>query len=141
MKRHLTRRAAGLLLALLLVSSFASASQHTNTTQTVQPRYTVIRSFLVNLQISESGYAQGYSNVLILNSGYTIEFDMELQRSSDGRSWNYVKSWTGSGPSIDKGWFVSSGYSYRVYTTASVYDASGNLVETASSPSQIVDYY
>lgn len=73
---------------------------------------------------------------------YTIYLKIELQRYKDGY-WTSIKSWSGSGTgevTMDKSWYVTSGYYYRTAATATVYTSSGSYVEMVSIHSQS-DYY
>lgn len=109
----------------------------------IQPRYTRIAAFDVRLTISSSGYAECFSRVKSATSTDTIDLTMELQRSTDGESWDTIKSWdtSDSGAAhLDKGWYVSSGYSYRVHAIAEVNTSSGTLAETAPADSLVINY-
>lgn len=48
---------------------------------------------------------------------------MQLQRSSNGRTWSTVRNWSSSGTGsalLDKIYYVSPGYDYRLHVTATV---------------------
>ena len=69
---------------------------------------------------------------------YNITLDMQLQRSSNGRTWSTVRNWSSSGTGsalLDKIYYVSPGYDYRLHVTATVSNASGCILETATKDS------
>ena len=141
MKKNQFPHAISLLLVLCLFVSTASATMQKS--DFIQPRYTGIAAFDVRLTISSSGYAECFSRVKSATSTDTIDLTMELQRSTDGESWDTIKSWdtSDSGTAyLDKGWYVSSGYSYRVHAIAEVNTSSGTLAETAPADSLVIDY-
>ena len=125
MKKH-TRTAISLLLLLgALMASFATA-------HAVEPRYIGVAQLSSTLNISSSG-AASCSGKAILWAGYTADVKVELKQ--DGTT---IKTWTGSGsPAASAGgtYFVTSGHTYVVITTATVYDSDGNIVETPSKDS------
>lgn len=127
-----------LTLGLLAFTAFTTAQD-----MTLQPRYSNIRSLTASLEISKSGCASCYGEVVLANSTDTAELTMELQRNSGGTSWHTVKSWDMDGKGtvcLDKDWYVMSGYSYRVHVTAEIYASDESLVETAPTDSLIVGY-
>ncbi len=92
----------------------------------------------VGLNISSSGRADCYSQVVLDNTSDTAELTMELQRSNGGNSWRTIKTWSTSGSdtvTLDKDWYVTSGYTYRVHITVDVYTSSGSFAETESEDS------
>ena len=105
----------------------------------VESRYATLRSFLATLSISE-GQASCSVTANTYNS-YTTEVTMELQDENSG--WQTIKSWTSSGGtsvSSSKKYYVSRNNTYRVVGTVSIYDNSGNLVETAKAYSNEISY-
>lgn len=102
---------------------------------TVSPQYIGVSDVFVDLSISSSGYASCYSSAK-LNNGYTGTLKMSLYREGI-----LVKSWSTSGSSritLDKGYYVSSGYRYQVIATVTVKNSSGYVVDivTARTPTQ-----
>jgi len=66
---------------------------------------------------------------------------MELQQKN-GSSWDTIKTWSTTGSktvSLDKSWYVSSGYKYRIYISAEVNDSTG-IVEEETLESSTVSY-
>ena len=140
MKRPYRRHVLGWFLFLLMLSSTALAQSPLN----IQPRYEEIMRFDPALTISSSGYAQCSSEIRTFDSSYEIDLTMSLQRSSNnGRTWSTVKTWDTSdygSAALEGGWFVLSGYSYRVKATAEIYDESGDLIEEESVESSVEEY-
>ena len=137
MKRNIFPRAFCFMLMFLLLMSTAFASNP------VQPRYTQVRSFQVNLSISDGGCAQCIGQVELRKSTYEADLTVELQRSSNGRTWSTVKDWNISDTgvvSLDKEWYVTSGYKYRVYATVEVSAPDGTVVETVPAYSPTSEY-
>lgn len=129
MKTKLFRGAlSALLVVCMLASSAAAAVPEEN--ETVQPCYTGISNFITEFYITD-GTAHCYSSVLVSSASNSGKLFMHLQRSSDGENWyNYV-NWSESGSgfiSLDKDRAVLSGYYYRIYCSANVYDANGTLL-------------
>ena len=109
----------------------------------LQPRYSTIDSFFVDLTITSSGRASLYSSIDTENSSYTISLEMVFQRSTNGRTWTNIQTWSASQIghiSLDKIYYVSPGYDYRIHVTATVTNSSGRVVETATRDSSIVSY-
>src|SRR5699024_809805 len=132
-------------VALLLISLFISSAvvPKAIAADTAQPRYELIRYFYAELIISDSGYAKSSCGVRLRDPSGTVSLTMELQQSGNGTTWSTIKSWDASGvgsATLEKGWYVLSGYSYRVKATADVYSASGGWVETEITYSSIVYY-
>ena len=98
---------------------------------TVSPFYTGVSTVVASVDVSSSGCASAYGK-FIVRSGYTADMMLELQLSSDGESWSTIKTWTTSGSgtlTLDKIYFVSSGFYYRTVCSADIYDSNDNFVE------------
>lgn len=107
-----------------------------------QVNYVYLSAIGSGLSINTSGYAT-CSGYLILLEDYNSSLTLTLQRSN-GSGWSDVTSWSQSftsmgSHSMQKGYYVSSGYSYRVLTTAKVINGS-TVIETASVSSPIQQY-
>ena len=120
------------LCMIVLSVSVVSATE-------ISPRYTGMATIACELDINSNGYAS-CSGRSLCYVGYTANVTLELQQK-DG-SWDTIKSWTGSGRSVpfDKGYFVASGYDYRVKITSVVYDVNGNYIETVSATTGVHSY-
>jgi len=87
--------------------------------------------------VNTAGLTESYGTVRVYD-GYTAYLTLELERSSDAENWSVIKTWTTSGTgrvSLDQYYYVVSGYFYRAYCTASIYDSNGNFVELEGYPS------
>lgn len=102
---------------------------------TIEPCYVGVNSSSCNLSIS-SGTAT-CRGAVTLKSGYTASLTLKLQRSKDGSSWTTLKTWTATGTSINKSYYVSSGYKYRATFNVKVYNSSGTLVDNFTKTSAI----
>lgn len=137
-RRHISLIA----LVLLMTSMLVMPASATDEAPTVTPRYVNISVFTASVGVNGSGKASCYSNVITANSTYTIYLNNVLQRYKDGY-WTNVKSWSTSGTgdvTLDKSWYVTSGYYYRTAATATVYTSGGSFVEAVTIYSQS-DYY
>ncbi len=73
----------------------------------------------------------------------TAEMTVTLYKSTDKKSWDYVKSWDTSGLlalALEKSYYVMSGHYYKAVLSADIYNSSGSLVESITSTSNI-HYY
>lgn len=124
-----------ILLTLLSYPAFAFADETAASTQIITPNYTYLTTVGASLSI-QNGYATCEGNLSIFRD-YDTSITITLQRSSDGVNWSNVTSWsnsfTGRGAhSIERGYYVLSGYKYRVLNTSKVYSGS-SVIETATS--------
>lgn len=128
-----------LILCLMISMAYAAAPAE----DPVQPQFIKIVHLITDFTVSSSGYADCYSKVTLDNSSDTAELKMELQRSTDEKDWETIKDWSTSSKysaKLDKGWYVLSGYYYRIHITANVYSSSGSLVDSATKDSDSVRY-
>lgn len=130
-----------ILCILVILSVLVSAASATVSDEDqIQPYYIRISSISTDFSVSSSGYADCYGQVELYNTTDTAELTMELQRSSDQSNWETIKDWSASGKCVvelDKGWYVASGYYYRIHITANVYTSSGSLGDSATADSVI----
>ena len=141
MKRIKINSILGIFMVLSLLISNASAAIPSE--NPIQPCFVRIVHLSSSCSISSSGYADCYGQVDLDKTSDTAELTMELQRSSNGDDWETIKGWITSGKyavELSKGWYVASGYIYRVHITARIYTSSGSLVETAIEDSFNVKY-
>lgn len=124
MKTSIKRSVTAGILTLCMVLTMC-------TTALASVMYTGIGSIAADLSISPSGYASCYGYVINYN-GYSSALKMELKR--DGTT---IKTWTTSGSGtvkLDKGYYVTTGHTYKVVVTASVRNSSGTVgIYTANS--------
>lgn len=139
MKKRITKLGA-MLLAIVMLLSVVSVSA-------VNPeisllRYDNVTRMLVSLTISDKGLASCYGEI-VLRGGASADMSLILQKSKNQTTWSDEKTWTTNGSyivSIDKDYFVVSGYYYRVKLSGTVYDSSGAYVESPATYSS-VKYY
>lgn len=132
-----------LCIAVVLCLLISMAYATTPVENQVQPHFIRIVHLSTDFSISASGYADCYGRVELDNLTDSAELTVELQRSSNKSSWETIKDWSASGKcavELNKGWYVASGYYYRIHITAKVYTSSGSLAETASNDSVIARY-
>ena len=106
----------------------------------VQPREIGIAKMDCRLEISSNGNASCLGDVS-MKAGYDSEITLALQKSTNGRNWSNVASWTGSGSdTLTKSRFVTSGYDYRCKLTVKVYNSAGKYVTTYTQYSDTISY-
>ncbi len=136
MKRMIS---AGLLVFMVMLSVlpvYASGAESISTESgIISPRFTAILSISAGLSINSSGKAACAGSVTPSSNTYTADMTVSLEKSTSN-GWSTIKSWTGSGTGyvgvvIDAYYYVTSG-TYRVCTTAKIYNSSGTLLETES---------
>lgn len=133
-------RLLSLLLAVVLIASVVPVQAASSN---IAPyRFDYVNSCSIALVISDNGLATCASTV-VLRSGVTAEMTVTLYKSTDKKSWDYVKSWDTSGSSalgLEKNYYVMSGYYYKSVLDADIYNSSGSLVESITSTSNIRYY-
>ncbi|ADY54476.1 hypothetical protein Sgly_0105 [Syntrophobotulus glycolicus DSM 8271] len=146
MKKRIVTMVLALLLALAAcVPAFANSQipvNDVNVNGQQQINYVYLSSIGSGLSI-KNGYAtcSGYLNLL---ENYNSSITIRLQRSTISSGWADVKSWSSSfsgvgSHSLEKGYYVSSGYTYRVMTIAQVKSGS-TVLETATCYSPKKEY-
>lgn len=132
-----------LVMVFSIVAPAVSAVDATNPeTEGIEPRYTRIVTFDIDLDIASNDKSTSYSRIASPYDTDKINMTMELQQKIDGK-WETIKSWSTSGTwivSLEKDWYVDRGYDYQVLTTADVYNANGVWQETVSETSFIVHH-
>lgn len=126
------------LVILCMLVSMASAAVPTD--NQIQPCFIRITRLSTSFTVSASGYADCYGRVELDNLTDSAELTVELQRSSDQSNWETIKDWSASGKcavELNKGWYVASGYYYRIHITADVYSTAGSLVDSATKDSVV----
>lgn len=124
---------AVLLLCLSPIQSFAMETDQ-KTDSVIQPRWVSITDFANSFNISGSGLAQLNTALYARSNINKVVITQNLQQYVNG-SWKTIKSWTGtfysSSGYMNKSWYVTSGYYYRMVSTGAVYQ-NNVLVEQVS---------
>ena len=139
MRKTMRKICICLVAVMLLSTANVTAMGSPNMDSEIVPHYDVIKSIRSNLEINRSGKATCSASVRTSSVDYTINVTCTLYKS-DG---SVVKSWstTGKGTvSMEKNWYVTSGSSYQVEASATVYDSTGNYVDSDNAYSEIVYY-
>lgn len=106
--------------------------------------YTYIATINIYFDISSSGLTDDYCQVYIPDDTCTCYLYMHLQRwNRDTQEWETVKSWNTSGSdtiTLEKEWYVVSGYAYRLKNNIYVYDSNNLLGESTSAYSDIIPF-
>lgn len=127
------KRIIALLLVLALftalpLTTFASFPPES---QSVQPRYIVIKSLSAGLS-GQSGYVTVSGKVTVTDPTLTCYLTVELQKKENG-TWSTIDAWYNNGAiavAISQNYYLLSGQ-YRTKVTARIYNSSNVLVETA----------
>lgn len=128
-----------LLLAVALLGTIsANAVGIPDAEPGIIPYYTAISSLESALEINRSGKSTCTASVDVSSLSYSVTLTCSL--SKDG---TVIKSWTASGKgtvTLNKSWYVTSGSSYQVIASATVYDSAGNYVDSGTAYSSVVSY-
>lgn len=140
MKKNATIKLFPLLMVLLVLCQMpALAAGDSEVPGEISPRYSSIMSLDSTLAISRFGKATCSATAKTANSNYSVSLVIELLDDTD----DIIESWSDSGEwsiSMEKGHYVSSGSTYHVIATATVYDASGKKLEVGTVTSNYVYY-
>lgn len=138
MKDQIAQRVMALLLAVLVLSSGASAIAAGH--EEIQPMYVGVVAVGPKITISSSGVI-ACTDTVSLKRGYTANVTWELYNVTDGES--RLSRWVASGSgdiTLGKERVAIRGNKYLLRTTAKVYNSSKNLVETVKKDSATVTY-
>ena len=145
MKKHLAMLFAAVCLLLSVLPMTAAAAPgtegeiviHLDDPQRIEPRLKYLSAVFTNLSIDGNGTASCMGNYSTATSRQ-IRLRVALQRcrtnSSNDSDWSDVQSWTNSWNTpgtyaLSRTTSVSSGWYYRVQTTATVLDSNGITLE------------
>lgn len=131
-----------LITFLTLVNNTLIAHAEETPIYEIGPHYAYLTIVGASLSVN-NGYATCEGNLAIFKD-YDTSITITLQRSSNGTNWTSVKSWTESfsgigAHSIEKEYYLQSGYTYRVLNTSRVLNGSTSL-ETATCYSPLKTY-
>lgn len=109
----------------------------------ISPRFDYLSQITCGLTISGWGRANCEGS-FTTHDQYDSRMTLLLQQFKNG-SWEDVKSWsedyTGSGVNaFSKGYYVDSGYRYRVTNTVEILNGNGDVIETEVCNSPIKEY-
>lgn len=106
-----------------------------------QPRFSNITAFDNEFYINSSGKAM-LTSAIDARDADEVKIIIWLQRYSSG-NWDTIKSWStrkeGTFTGLSEGWYVLSGYQYRMVSFGYVY-GGGSLLESTTYISQPVIY-
>lgn len=131
------RSVIAVVMALCLLVTGVSASAVNEATEegaSVQPRWAAVVTMYAGLDFNWLGGAKCTGGV-DLENGFTGNLTVTLQRSADEFRWEDIKEWTATGSgtiSIDKTYYVVSGYYYEVKVSVDTYNAAGTYIETVT---------
>ncbi len=144
-----TKRIALILCVLLLASVLSPMAMaldpDTPPDDPIEPDpYTYIALITICFDISSAGLSDDYCRVYIPDTTRGCWLDMYIQRWNTSTStWETVKSWSTYGVetiTLEKEWYVASGYAYRLKCGVEVYDSDMLLCETTAAYSTIVPF-
>lgn len=113
--------------AIALCSIFAITFVSTTSTASAADSWAGFEDVTIGLSFEAFGEAVFYTTVIPSKDSYYSTINMKLQRYSGG-SWHTLTSGTYGDTGVNaysRGYFVSKGYSYRVYSTVTIYKSKG----------------
>lgn len=122
-------------------TEFTSSSQQDDIV--VTPRYTYLSALSAGIAKEALGFVTCTSTYNCMHEGYTFTLTCTLQRTDGSTGWiNYkseTKTFTEIGTEgIEKLWFAPANYAYRTHTKIVIKNASGTVVETATTASPTI---
>ena len=144
-KRIIPLFCALLLLFSMLSSTALAYEPETPPDEPDDPSpYTYIATIYIDLDIYSSGLSDDYCQVYIPDETCTCYLYMYLQRwNRTSEEWETVKSWNTSGSetiTLEKEWYVSSGYAYQLKSVIYVYNSSNLLAESTTAYSVVIPF-
>lgn len=120
-----------------------SVTRSTAVDEVFLPQFQNLSYLSAGLSINSSGKAACTGDVSIYNDSYTSVLTVALQKNTSS-GWTTIQSWSDTAEGVD-GVVVSGHYyvvsgSYRVCSTAQIYNSSSTLLETASIYSEVQTY-
>jgi len=139
LKKRLYSVVIALVMCLTIIPIEAFATVDTPITDTVEPRFVAINSIYALLKIDEGRGIATCVGEARAKEMVPVEVMVQLQRLENG-TWNTLQTWFASGTYYASGagsYAIAKGYTYRTKTTAFVYDANGNIIESGSATHQV----
>ncbi|MDO9534518.1 MAG: hypothetical protein Q7J85_04115 [Bacillota bacterium] len=135
MKKLIIISLVSFILIFSAIPVYAAETAKLSTESDIAPQFTAIWSMGAGLSIDSWGKAICSGFVTPQSNSYSSELTVSLQKST-GSGWSTIKSWSESGVGfagviIEGHHYVASG-TYRVCSTAKIYNSSGTLLETES---------
>ena len=133
--KRIFKTAVVIILVLALSCNYTSAfSVYVDTDEPpeIPEEYVHLKSVSANISISGGVANVASSGRVSSGSSDTVYVSVKLQRMANN-TWTTLKTWSNSGTGhciVSASWNVVSGYTYRNFTTVTVYTASGSYVET-----------
>lgn len=127
------------MVVLLPLHAFAEL-----TPPIVSPYYNY--TSVISADLTISGGKAECAGTIKPDSGYTASIRVVLYRSSDGKSWTEMDSWSnssgssGAAVSASGSKSLSSGYKYKVTAFGTVKNSSGTTVESPTKSTSIKSY-
>ncbi|WP_326908545.1 hypothetical protein [Sedimentibacter sp. MB31-C6] len=140
MKKKVMSVLALVFIVFLIQTNVYAETVDSKNSSEITPNYVAIVLCYNNLTLNSGGKlsCEGRTNVQM---GYTAEVKMELQKLSE--DWTTIKTWEDTSDDEEmylyKDWYVEKG-SYRLKTTHTALDSSGDVIETVTKYSETVDY-
>ena len=128
--KNLKRLFCVLMAVAILASGMTVAAADIPT-----PYYDATARITASLSISTSGLASCSGAITLSDSSCSASLTMKLQQYTSS-GWSTIETWsTSNSTRLSKTRYVTSGYYYRVVTSANVYNSSGKYVESPSATS------
>lgn len=129
--------------AVAAVTAVCLSPTETVISLSLDPRFSYMSRIASSLSVNSLGRAS-CTGTFTTYDEYDSTITMTLQQFKDGK-WSSIKEWSedysGSGiKALDKGYYVASGYRYRVVTVVQIWGTDGKELEKASCDSPIYEY-
>ena len=143
MKKLLSFVLAIILLMIPMCIEANASDGNVNYDDLVMPCYTYLDSISAGISEAALGFVTCTSNFISFDNGLTFVLTCTLQRTDGSHAWETYKTKTetfsGMGShTIEKKWFAPANYAYRVYTTLTIKNSAGTVVETATRASGVI---
>lgn len=135
------KRLISLLFSVLVLLSFSTALA-----ESVQPRFSHVRSISAGLSLSTTTATCTGEGSAMSDSDLVYVTVTLLRRAQSGGTWNYVASWSGSGVGVlgivlERYASITIGYDYQVHVNVQIKDTNGTLLESVGLDSAIRSYH
>lgn len=143
MKKLLSLILAVILIMIPMCVEASASEVNANYDDLVMPCYTYLDSISAGISEAVLGFVNCTSDFISFDNGLTFVLTCTLQRCTASTPWETYKTKTetfsGMGSyTIEKTWFAPANYAYRVYTTLTIKNSAGTVVETATKASAVI---